>query len=304
MKKLFSLLLAVFLLAAPAAIAESETGSSGYVPARDNSGLYRDLDPHSTKFTNSAGTEYEAFYSNGALQTLEVEIEQDGTEYEVIFDGERNIIYAEYEVGDDQIFFDGTSWHNADGTPVAGPDLSFMRQYIDGNAITETWYYDNTMSLIGLSLRDMYPNLTDKWYQVVPVDLTQEGVFRLPTAASNKYYLGSCIVTVSGGTVTTDYTLPRGCADPKSHCLMWFTDIGDITTEFLNNPVGSYEFGKPVSIEDDLGGRDIALLFICNRLSYRVPLTDTWLMPVRYYRGNEKVQKMLAGYEALLEKMN
>ena len=117
------------------------------------------------------------------------------------------------------------------------------------------------MSLLGLSLRDMYPDLTNKWYQVVPVDLTHDGVFRLSTVASNEYYLGSCIVIIQDGTVTTDYTIPSGCVDPKSSCLMWFTDIGDITAEFLENPVSSYEFGQPVSIEDDLKGQDIALLF-------------------------------------------
>ncbi len=51
-------------------------------------------------------------------------------------------------------------------------------------------------------------------------------------------------------------------------------------------PVGSYEFGQPVSIEDDLKGQDIALLFICNRITYRVPITDTYMMPLPLSRTN------------------
>ena len=305
MKKLLSLILMISLLLGAVSAAAADGAAPSYVPARDNSDLYQDMGLHFTEFTNSEGVEYEAVYYRGSLRALGIELEEwDGTEYEVIYDEEGKIVYAEYETDSGEIYFDGTSWYDAKGAAVDGPDLWFMKKYADGNAITETWYHNNTMGLVGLSLRDMYPKLTDKWYQVVPVDLTKEGEFRLTTAASNIWFLGSCIVTIKDGTVTTDYTLPSGCADPKSDCLMWFTDIGDITTEFLNNPVGAYEFGKPVSIQDDLGGSEIALLFICNRLSYRVPLTDTWLMPVRYYRSNPRVEKILAEYEELFAKMN
>ena len=50
--------------------------------------------------------------------------------------------------------------------------------------------------------------------------------------------------------------------------------------------------------------QDIALLFICNRITYRVPITDTYVMPAPYSRTNVGVQKLLADYEALLEKMS
>ena len=203
-----------------------------------------------------------------------MEIEWDDAECEVTFDSERNIIRAEYETEDGEIYFDGREWHDEDGNEVDGPDLSFMRAYFDRYKIPSMWYGYNTMSLIGLSLRDMYPDLTKKWYQVVPVDLTQEGVFNFPTAVSNLFYFGGCTVTIRDGNVTTDYHIPRGEAYPKSDCLMWFTDIGEITSEFLNNPRGSYQFGQPVSIREDLKGRDIALLFICNQITYRDPLDN------------------------------
>ena len=179
-----------------------------------------------------------------------------------------------------------------------------MKKYYDSYRIEGRWYGNNTMSLIGLSLRDMYPQLTDKWYQVVPVDLTKEGTFRYPMAVGNMYYMGSCIVTVAGGTVITDYTLPHGKVAPDSDCLMWFTDIGEITTEFLEAPIGSYQFGQPVSVRDDLKGQDIALLFICNHVTYRVPLTGGGVMPSRYYRGNRQVREMLKEFEALLARMD
>lgn len=310
MKRLLSFILVILLLSVSAAGAETGTTAGKYVPARENLyGLYQDTDAHFSEMTvttpDGSALDFETFFSGGQLQTVEVEIEgDDGSEYEVVFDGDKKIVSAEYETDDGEIYFDGTSWYNEDGVQVSGPDLKFMRQYLDYHAIEGEWYYDNTMGLLGLSLRDMYPNLTSKWYQIVPVDLTQDGVFRLPTVASNKYYLGSCIVTIQDGTVTTDYTIPSGCVDPKSNCLMWFTDIGEITSAFLENPVGGYEFGQPVSIRDDLKGQDIALLFICNRITYRVPITDTYVMPAPYSRTNVGVQKLLADYEALLEKMS
>ena len=159
------------------------------------------------------------------------------------------------------------------------------------------------MSLVGLSLRDLYPDLTQRWYQVVPVDLRKEGVFHYRTAIGNMYYMGSCTVTIQNGTVTTDYELPPGHVYPKSDCLMWFTDISEITHDFLENPVGKYKFGEPVSIRDDLQGRDIALLFICNRITFRVPLTNGGAMPVRYYRGMDTVQTTLREFEALFREM-
>ena len=248
--------------------------------------------------------EYEATFEGGKLVRLEIEIEyEDGTEYEVVYDGNRKIISAEYETEDGEITFDGTAWHDKDGNTTEGPDLSFMGKYYDSYRIEGTWYGNNTMSLIGLSLRDMYPALTDRWYQVVPVDLTKEGVFRYATAASNIYYIGSCIVTIKDGTVTTDYTLPYGEVYPQSDCLMWFTDISEITTNFLNNPIGTFEFGKPYSIRDDLKGKEIALLFICNHITYRVPLTGNAAMPVRYLRGNIAVREQLAEFEALYARM-
>jgi len=149
----------------------------------------------------------------------------------------------------------------------------------------------------------MYPQLTDKWYQVVPIDLTQEGVFRYPLAASNMYCMGSCIVTVRDGTVTTDYTLPLGNVFPESDCLMWFTDIKDITPEFLEAPVGAYQFGRPVSVRDDLKGRKIALLFICNHVTYQVPLTGGGTMPASYYRENMTVIRKLREFESLFAQM-
>ena len=306
---LWLLVTAVLAAAVPYACAEDETGGSpsSYQPKRE---YY--IGPAWSRVTFESGEgketgepEYEATFEGGKMQQLEIEIEfEDGAEYEVVYDGDKKIIRAEYEGEDDELSYDGTAWRDRDGKEKEGPDLSFMDVYYDSYEIEGTWYENNSMSLVGLSLRDMYPSLTDKWYQVVPVDLTQDGVFRYATAAGNMFYMGSCIVTIENGTVKTDYTLPPGEAYPMSHCLMWFTDISEITADFLNDPAGTYEFGKPYSIRDDLGGKEIALLFICNRVTFRLPLSGNGAMPAHYRRGKAAVQKQLALFEELFARMN
>ena len=129
------------------------------------------------------------------------------------------------------------------------------------------------------------------------------------TAAESTYeslipYTVTIASDIENGTVKTDYTLPPGEAYPMSHCLMWFTDISEITADFLNDPAGTYEFGKPYSIRDDLGGKEIALLFICNRVTFRLPLSGNGAMPAHYRRGKAAVQKQLALFEELFARMN
>ena len=52
------------------------------------------------------------------------------------------------------------------------------KYYNDFQLEPQEIYKNNTLGAVGLSLREMDKNLTDKWYHVVPVDLTKEGTFR------------------------------------------------------------------------------------------------------------------------------
>ena len=165
-------------------------------------------------------------------------------------------------------------------------------------------YLNNTMGLVGVSLRDQYPGLTDKWYNIVPVDLTKDGSWSYPMAVSNKYYMGNCVVTVKDGNVTVDYTIPYGRFYVREQCMAWFTDVKDIDANFLNNPTSDFRFGQPVSISGDLKGQDTAILFICNHVDYAVPLRKDGRRPSRVLRGNPDLRKTVAGYVDMLEKMN
>ena len=302
-----TILLAVMMLAAccPAAAEEAEAPASDtddYVPQRYES---KDLDGGTYKLEfGSSEREYEVIVSNGALQQVEIELEgSDDTEYEVLYDAGGKVLRAEYENKDGQLYYDGSVWKDKSGNEVEGPDISFVKKYFDEYKRNRGAYPHNTMSLAGIPLRDYYPGLTNKWYHVVPVDLTQEGVFRYQTLVSNMYYLGYCEVTIKDGTVTTDYFLPYGSVEPEQQCVAWFTSMDEITSGFLEDPKSSFRFGKPVSIQDDLKGQDIALLFICNRISYKVPYKLVHGVPRRYYRNSAEAKAYRSEMEKLMFKL-
>ncbi len=235
--------------------------------------------------------EYKATYKGGKLSELEVEVErEDGTEYEVVFDSHGRIIRAEYESGKEELTYDGKVWRNKKGKEVKGPSLSFMKKYFKQYKLNRTIYLHNTMSVVGMPLRDLYPGLTDKWYHVLPVDLTKDGVIYYQTAVSNTFWMGYVKLTIQNGTVTTDFAIPYGDIEPEEQCLAWFTSIDEITTEFLNNPKSDLRFGQPVDIQKDLKGQDIALLFICNHLTYKMPIDFNYTFPARFFPKSAEVK--------------
>ena len=181
------------------------------------------------------------------------------------------------------------------------PALIKIRQLYKGPV---EWYAKNTQSLIGLSLKEL--GVGNKWYNVVPVDLTKDGVQTFPMAVSGMFFLGETTVTVKDGAVTVNYEIPQGNGYHgyvKSECVKWFTDLGDITEDFVNNPSSETAFGQAVSIADELGGADTALLFICNRITYRQPYTNYGDFLVRYYANKPEWKDYRANLTVLLEKM-
>lgn len=150
-----------------------------------------------------------------------------------------------------------------------------------------TWYSHNTLGLVGLPLRDLYPDLTDRWYNVVPVDLTVQGRQTYPLVASNLFYMGTACVDILGDSVTVTYQTPgnrwTAYLAVEDEALVWFTSVSDITSAFLENPVGEVAFGQPVSISEQLNGQDVALLFICNHVTYRQPCIGETGYLTRYW---------------------
>lgn len=166
-----------------------------------------------------------------------------------------------------------------------------------------TWHPNNTVGLVGLSLRDNYPDLTNKWYNVVPVDLTKDGVQTFRLVASNLFYIGQAAVVVDGDNVTVEYALANGHGYVKDECLRWFTNVSEITTDFLNTPESDLAFGQTISRSKDLNGQDVALLFICNHVTYRQPYTNSGVNLTRYWPNLDEWKAYREDLNALMERL-
>ncbi len=159
------------------------------------------------------------------------------------------------------------------------------------------WYPNNTMGVAGYSLRDL--GITDKWYNVVPVNLTVDGIYKIPMVASNMFVIGNAIVTVEGGSVTVEYETQwasPGNMTISSECVKWFDEIADVTADFCANPQSDLAFGEAYSAAE-LG--NVGYLFICNRVTYCQPITDNGIyLPSYSHAGN-----VWADYRAGLDAM-
>lgn len=301
MKKLLALLMVLCMALPAAALAEETAGQDNYVPQRIPN---TDINWSPVKREQEDGpVEYEVVYAGGEMKELGVELEENGEEYEVLYDGNGKILRAEYETDAGEIVYDGTTWRDKAGKEVEGPDLAFMEKYFKQFKLNKGHYPNNTMCVAGLSLREMYPGLTDRWYHILPVDLTKEGVFRYRNVVSNMYFMGYTEVTVKDGKVTVDYAIPYGNVTPEQNCLAWFTSVDEITHEFLENPTSSFRFGVPVDIQQDLKGQNIAILFICNRISYQIPLNSRNLFPAMYSPNQDEMKSLIGNLRGLLQQM-
>lgn len=190
------------------------------------------------------------------------------------------------------------------GVPVAAP-----AGYENGFAntvhlfATRHWYPKNTVGVVGLSLRDEYPGLTDKWINIVPVDLTVQGTQEIELVAGNMFHIGKAFVDVDGDNVTVSYSYTNNVTEAFSECVKWFKNVDEITTEFCENPTSDLVFGQPVSIANDLGGQEVALLYICNSATYYQTFITKQDAPTRYYENLKKWQNYRAGLYELLEKI-
>lgn len=308
MKKTVWMLLALILLFSCAAAALAEETEAplpdGYTPRREDD-MYFEMGTSQIDETGPDGETYKAYYQSGNLKTLTIAKEDAaGKVLTAVFNPKAKITKATYGKGDEQLTYKGNRWTDKAGNTVPGPDLTAMENYWQYYRKFEYWYRNNTMGLIGLYLKELKPDLTDKWYMVVPIDLREWGTYRFPCAASNLYHLGAVDVTISTKSVKVDYVLPKGLVYPQQNCMCWFTSLDEITPEFLETLESPYRFGEPVSREEQLKGHDIVLLFICNHINYRIPLTHDGLQTaVRYYRGRDQVKKMVNRYKALYKEM-
>ena len=266
------------------------------------------------EYTENSNKGKSIYYGeNGEKTIVTVYESSENNHVDVIFDEDGNLLNG--WIDDLHYEPENGKWvSNESGEETKAPDVSeylekamaYLKSKKAAPAQEPTWYANNTVGVIGISLRDEYPNLTQKWYNVLPVDVSKDGTQTFQLVASNKYYLGNVKVTVSGDEVTTTYAYPY-MTDyelyPQDECLAWFTGVEEITSAFLENPTSEMKFGTAISREKDLNGQETALLFICNHVTYRVPFNDAGAAPIRFWRNHLRMADYFAGAKTMLEKV-
>lgn len=283
--------------------------------AFDRSGNeYRfDADGRFCAYASASSTLQARFNTRGVMTIYGYEAFEDTT---VWFSREGTVMFAEYD--------DGTTaaqWEPGKGWFV---NTSAGRTYIqldvrspwnakclfkeekddtddDADDTAETiWYPNNTVMLCGLTLQEADPSLPEKWYNVIPVDLRQEGRQTYTLMISNMFYIGQCYVDVWDGEVTVSYALADNTAvEPLSSYGRWFTALHQITADTIDSAADGFAFGEPVSIADDLGGADVALLFIRCKATYYQPFRDGSAL-TRYWRNKPDWKEFREGLQELM----
>ena len=170
----------------------------------------------------------------------------------------------------------------------------------DAEEVEVQWYSNNTINLAGIPLQEISTSLPDKWYNMIPVDLTVEGRRTYYLTITNVRFIGKCHVDVWDGEVTVYYSLMDSSdIQLTAEYGCWFTSLDQITAESIESTENGFVYGEPVSIEDDLGGADVALLFIRNNAHYRQPFKDGTEM-VRYWRNKSSWQEFRQELQELL----
>lgn len=235
----------------------------------------------------------------------------------VWFTPEGEVVYAEYDEGDGGMvgtWEAGYGWYvltsagrvkvkiNTKSPWDARPLMK--KTPADEEETPETiWYPDNTVTVCGLTLQEVSSDLPDKWYNVLPVDLTKDGRQTYYLMISNMHYIGRCYVDVWGDEVTVSYALLDNSAiRPLSSYGRWFTSLSQITAASIESEADGFTFGQPMSIGDDLGGANTALLFIRCKATYYQPFRDGTAL-TRYWRNRPEWKEFREGLQELLPRV-
>lgn len=166
-----------------------------------------------------------------------------------------------------------------------------------------THYPNNTICVAGLTLQEADATLPDKWYNVLPVDLTQDGRQVYQLMISNMFLIGEVYVDVWGDEATVNVSLlDHGAVRPLGWYGRWFTRLNEVTGTSIESTEGGFTFGEPLSISEDLGGADTALLFIRGKASYYQPFRDGTTL-TRYWRNKDEWKEFRQGLQEIMPRV-
>ena len=149
--------------------------------------------------------------------------------------------------------------------------------------IEQVWYNSNTTGVAGLSLADL--GIENDWHNIVPVDLTQQGLHAFPLVAADAHQIGTAYVQVDGDNVQVRFVYAAGEVYEKSQCIKWFTSLDALNAAELASTEGGLTDADVISISGDLGGADVAYLSINNKVTFRSPVDRYGNTLPRYFRN-------------------
>lgn len=279
-----------------------------------------------TQVTRFDGSYNEFVYgADGAF----IEYRDDATGVWTRFDASGNAMVYSYEAQDMRVWFDlagnicwatytdgfyNVTWEPGRGWFIEAPagDIA-VRLNLDPTRVSPlvivaepsptpevVWYSNNTIGLGGLSLQEADSRLPNKWYNVVPIDLTRQGRQTYYLIISDARFIGECYVDVWGDTVTVTCQIPGiSGIELKSEYGRWFTRLSQITASSIESTANGFAFGVPVSISRDLDGADVALLFIRSKATYRQPFRDGTEL-ARYWRNTPEWKQFRRDLQTLM----
>ena len=131
-------------------------------------------------------------------------------------------------------------------------------------------------------------------------DTAADTPFVLRTPEEIRYTLSSLASAVVD---TLGYALLDNSAiRPLSSYGRWFTSLSQITAASIESEADGFTFGQPMSIGDDLGGADTALLFIRCKATYYQPFRDGTAL-TRYWRNRPEWKEFREGLQELLPRV-
>ena len=178
-----------------------------------------------------------------------------------------DVVCAEYNEGDGGIAADwepGYGWYvdtinGREKLTLDVPSPWDAKRLLPAKEVEKaevTHYPNNTICVAGLTLQEADATLPDKWYNVLPVDLTQDGRQVYQLMISNMFLIGEVYVDVWGDEVTVNVSLlDHGAVRPLGWYGRWFTRLNEVTGTSIESTEGGFVFGEPLSISEDLAAQ-------------------------------------------------
>ena len=104
-------------------------------------------------------------------------------------------------------------------------------------------------SPFGVPLRDLLPEITNKWYMLLPVDTSVLGVKTYPLIADNQYIIGEIQINIEQDqlTVSSQYTDDRTV--PLKTILHFYNNLEELTPKRIVYRYKGYQLDQPVKLE-------------------------------------------------------